>query len=39
MGFTARIVAMALSFFCIEHSYSLQETDEELYRFGEETIC
>lgn len=25
--------------FCIEHSYSLQETDEELYRFGEETIC
>lgn len=25
--------------FCIEHSCSLQETDEELYRFGEETIC
>lgn len=25
--------------FCIEHSYSLQETDEELYHFGEETIC
>lgn len=25
--------------FCIEHSYLLQETDEELYRFGEETIC
>lgn len=25
--------------FCIEHAYSLQKTNEELYRFGEDTIC
>lgn len=25
--------------FCIEHSRSLQRTNEELYRFGESTIC
>ncbi len=25
--------------FCIEHSHSLQRTNEELYRFGESTIC
>lgn len=25
--------------FCIEHGASLQEVNEELYRFGEETVC
>lgn len=25
--------------FSLEHSYSLQKANEELYRFGEETIC
>lgn len=25
--------------FCLEHGSSLQEANEELYRFGEETIC
>lgn len=25
--------------FSLEHSYSLQKVNEELYRFGEETIC
>lgn len=29
----------AIIIFCIDHECSLQETNEELYRFGEETIC
>lgn len=29
----------AIIIFCLEHNYSLQKTDEELYRFGEKTIC
>lgn len=29
----------AIIIFCLDHGYSLQKTDEELYRFGEETIC
>ena len=29
----------AIIIFCIDKNYSLQKTDEELYRFGEETIC
>lgn len=29
----------AIIIFCIDKGYSLQKTDEELYRFGEETIC
>ncbi|WP_241156578.1 XRE family transcriptional regulator [Adlercreutzia sp. ZJ305] len=29
----------AIIIFCLTHGYSLQKTDEELYRFGEETIC
>lgn len=29
----------AIVIFCLERGYSLQKTDEELYRFGEETIC
>ncbi len=28
----------AIIIFCINHGYSRQETDEELYRFGEETL-
>lgn len=29
----------AIIIFCLDKGYSLQKTDEELYRFGEETIC
>ena len=29
----------AIIIFCVDKGYSLQKTDEELYRFGEETIC
>lgn len=29
----------AIIIFCLDHGYSLQKTDEELYRFGEDTIC
>ncbi len=29
----------AIIIFCLDRGYSLQRTDEELYRFGEETIC
>lgn len=29
----------AIIIFCLDHGCSLQQTDEELYRFGEETIC
>lgn len=29
----------AIIIFGLEHSYSLQKINEELYRFGEETIC
>ncbi len=29
----------AIIIFCLDRTYSLQKTDEELYRFGEETIC
>ncbi len=29
----------AIIIFCIDHAQTLQQTDEELYRFGEETIC
>ena len=29
----------AIIIFCLEKGYSLQKTDEELYRFNEETIC
>ncbi len=29
----------AIIIFCLEHKSSLQEVDEELYNFGEETIC
>lgn len=29
----------AIIIFSLEHSYSLQKVNEELYRFGEETIC
>lgn len=29
----------AIIIFCLAHGYSLQATDEELYRFDEETIC
>lgn len=25
--------------FCLDKGYSLRKTDEELYRFGEETLC
>ena len=28
----------AIIIFCIDHGYGLQRTDEELYRFGEETL-
>lgn len=29
----------AIIIFCLDRGYSLQKTDEELYRFEEETIC
>ena len=29
----------AIIIFCISHQADLRKTDEELYRFGEETIC
>ncbi len=29
----------AIIIFCLDKGYSLQRTDEELYRFNEETIC
>jgi len=29
----------AIIIFCLNRGYTLQKTDEELYRFGEETIC
>ncbi len=29
----------AIIIFCLTHGASLTETDEELYRFGEDTIC
>ncbi len=29
----------AIIIFSVKHGYSLQRTEEELYRFGEETIC
>ena len=29
----------AIIIFCLEKGYSLQKTEEELYRFNEETIC
>lgn len=29
----------AIIIFCLTHGASLQEANEELYRFGEETIC
>ncbi len=29
----------AIIIFSVKHGYSLQKTEEELYRFGEETIC
>ncbi|WP_080797265.1 transcriptional regulator [Arabiibacter massiliensis] len=29
----------AIIIFCLDRGCSLQKTDEELYRFGEETIC
>ncbi|HIW75130.1 MULTISPECIES: XRE family transcriptional regulator [Gordonibacter] len=29
----------AIIIFCLDHGYTLQKTDEELYRFGEDTIC
>ena len=29
----------AIIIFAIDKGYSLQKTDEELYRFGEDTIC
>lgn len=29
----------AIIIFCLDKSYSLQKTDEELYRFNEATIC
>lgn len=29
----------AIIIFCLDKGYSLQKTDEELYRFGEDTIC
>lgn len=28
----------AIIIFCIDHEYTLQRTDEELYRFGEKTL-
>ena len=29
----------AIIIFCLDHGYSLQQTDDELFRFGEDTIC
>ena len=29
----------AIIIFCLDHGHSLQETDDELFRFNEETIC
>lgn len=29
----------AIIIFCLDRGYSLRETDDELFRFGEETIC
>lgn len=29
----------AIIIFCLDHKYSLLQTDQELYRFNEETIC
>lgn len=29
----------AIIIFCLNKGYALQKTDEELYRFGEDTIC
>lgn len=29
----------AIIIFCLDKGYSLQRVEEELYRFGEETIC
>lgn len=29
----------AIIIFCLNKNYTLQKTDEELYRFGEDTIC
>ena len=29
----------AIIIFCLDRGYSLLKTDQELYRFGEETIC
>ena len=29
----------AIIIFCIDRGHTLQETDDELFRFGEETIC
>lgn len=29
----------AIIIFCLDHGYGLQKTDEELYRFNEDTIC
>lgn len=29
----------AIIIFCLDHGYDLLKTDQELYRFGEETIC
>ena len=29
----------AIMIFCLDAGYNLQKTNEELYRFGEETLC
>ena len=29
----------AIIIFCIDHGYSLLQAEQELYRFGEDTIC
>ena len=29
----------AIIIFCLDHGYSLLQADQELYRFGEDTIC
>lgn len=29
----------AIVIFCLDKGYSLRKTDEELYRFGEQTLC
>ena len=29
----------AIIIYCLDHGYSLLQTDQELYRFDEETIC